>query len=167
MHKTLIVFVFAALWRPSVQAAAGLPAHLAGSWGTAESLYAGSAGQTDMHLAADGFGFMAGSTSPARRADGKDDGMPAPRAVIGFPVQAEWDGTTLSARVQMPEGVSSEKAVRLVFTCRYHEAGPALDCTAPDGRPMLMKRLSAAVAADAKKGIGDFRQQMAEHKRKP
>lgn len=62
MRKTLIVFIFAALWHPSVQAAAGLPAHLASSWGPAESLYAGSAGQTDMQLAVDGFGFMAGSS---------------------------------------------------------------------------------------------------------
>lgn len=53
LRKTLIVFLFAAAWRPSAQADTVRPACLAGSWGTAESLYAGSAGQAQRQLAAD------------------------------------------------------------------------------------------------------------------
>jgi hypothetical protein len=45
--------------------------------------------------------------------------------------------------------------------------GSTLDFIAPEGTPMPMKRHSAAVAVDAGKVIREFRQQMAEHKRKP
>ncbi|MGF6274264.1 hypothetical protein ABIB38_002644 [Massilia sp. UYP11] len=65
-----------------------MPAHLADTWGTAESLYGGEAGQSQMYLDSDGYGVMAGSTSPPTRIDGKDDEGPQVRALIGFPLRA-------------------------------------------------------------------------------
>jgi hypothetical protein len=66
-----------------VHAADVLPRHLTGTWGTAESLYAGVTGQTELLLLPDGLGAMRGSTPPASRADSIDDGKVAPRAIVG------------------------------------------------------------------------------------
>ena len=78
--KRLIPLLFAFAWHVSAHAADPLPAHVAGSWGSA---------QTVMYLQADGDGLMAGAAPPATGADNA-------RPIIGFPVRAALDGDTLN-----------------------------------------------------------------------
>lgn len=156
-----IIIMLAALWPPLLHAADAVPPHLVGSWGTAESLHAGTTGQSELHLDVDGLGIMAGSTAPAVRADGKDDGKPGPRAIIGFPVRAAWDGDALTVRPDYPGKDGAKLDPRLAFLCRHAPAEPTLTCTGPDGIARVMKRRSETLQADSAKAIEDFRRQAA------
>src|SRR4051812_37231015 len=95
----------------TVDAADVLPTHIIGTWETGSSLYDGKANQTEFYLLADGFGMAAGSTAPAVRTDGVDDGKPGPRAIIGFPVQASMNGDTLAVRPLLPKEQREIKSV--------------------------------------------------------
>ncbi|SEN61686.1 hypothetical protein SAMN05428959_102626 [Duganella sp. CF517] len=88
-------------WPVGAHATDVLRRHLTGTWGTAASLHAGATGQTELLLLADGFGVLSGSTPPAVRRDGIDDGKAPPRAIIGFPLRATADGDTITAN-QLP-----------------------------------------------------------------
>jgi hypothetical protein len=132
-----------------VHAADVLPRHLTGTWGTAESLYAGVTGQTELLLLPDGLGAMRGSTPPALRADGIDDGKVAPRAIVGFPLRATADGDTITAKPFLPGGQQAAEVSRVTISCRYESAGPTLTCIGPDGVPMVMRRVSDTVAPEA------------------
>ncbi|USX19922.1 hypothetical protein NHH82_29515 [Oxalobacteraceae bacterium OTU3REALA1] len=144
-------------WHLLVHAADALPRHLTGTWGTAESLYAGATGQTELLLLADGFGAMQGSTPPATRIDGSDDGKVAPRAIIGFPLRATADGDTITAKPFLPGGQQAEKMARITISCRYEQAGPTLTCLGPSGDLMVMSRRSDTVAPEAAKMIEALR----------
>jgi hypothetical protein len=140
-----------------------LPSHLAGVWGTAESLYTGTAAQNFVHLDADGFGFAVGSGA-VRRLEGKDDGKPAPRPVIGFPVRATLAGDTLTLRPYLPGQIDETQAARMLISCRYDASAPALTCTGPDGVAMRMRRLADKVDAEVAQQIAAVRAQAARHR---
>ncbi|PQO90731.1 hypothetical protein C5614_27670 [Massilia phosphatilytica] len=154
--KRLIPLLLATAWHLSAQAADPLPAHVAGSWGTADSLHAGDAAQTVMYLQADGDGLMAGSAPPAKRADGVDDGKSAPRAIIGFPVRATLDGDALQLRPFLPKGAPVGDVVML---CRYDAATPAFTCTGPDKVPIVLRRLGATLPPEATSTIAGLKAQ--------
>ncbi|NYE60876.1 hypothetical protein FHW58_002028 [Duganella sp. 1224] len=140
-----------ALLSVSAHAADVVPPHLVGSWGTGASLYDGNEQQAEIYLWPDGWGLMAGSTAPARRADGVDDGQPAPRALIGWPVRASMEGDMPVLRSFAPPGVPGMKA-GLVIPCRYEAAPATLTCTTPaDNKTLVLKRRSAAVPAEMEK----------------
>jgi hypothetical protein len=155
--KRVLTLAIAIALQVSAQAADVVPAHLTGTWGTAESLYAGTAAQNEMMLQANGFGLIAGSGTAPRRLDGVDDGKPALRAIIGFPVRATVDGDTLTARPFLPAGAPADQAAKLasaVISCRYSAAGPTLTCTGPDGVAFAMHRRSETIPEEAATMIG-------------
>lgn len=141
----------------SAHAADVLPAHIIGTWGTGASLYDGAERQAEIYLLADGFGMAAGSTPPAHRADGVDDGKPGPRAIIGFPVRAALEGDTLSLRVLLPKEQQEMKRDKLTLSCHYERAGEKLTCTGPDGVPMAMTRRSASVEEEIVRTVSQVR----------
>lgn len=146
--KHIVLLACMLAWHAAVTAANVLPAHLTGTWGTAESLYDGEAGQSQMHLDADGYGVMVGSTPRPSRLDGKSDEGPGVRAFIGFPLRATLDGNTLAVRVVALDPKDVEKAHRAETTCRYDILGPTLTCSGPGRKPVVMKRLSETVPAE-------------------
>lgn len=150
----VIYFAFAALWHSLAAADGSLPADMSGTWGTAESLYAGTASQGEMHLQADGFGLFAASSAALRRADGIDDGTPAPRAIIGFLFRSTLDGATLTLSPIRP---ANQPATNLALSCRYEPAGPKMICIGPDGKPIAMRRRSDTVPPEAMKMIATLR----------
>ncbi|MGV7207616.1 nuclear transport factor 2 family protein [Oxalobacteraceae bacterium A2-2] len=124
-----------------------LPSYLTGKWSTAESLFAGTDKQSEVQLRADGYGLMAGSSAAPHRIDGKDDGKPLPRAIIGFPTRAALDGDGLVLTPFMPGAPAQQRDLK--FHCRYDPSGPALVCIGPDKVVLTMKRRSDTVEAEA------------------
>jgi hypothetical protein len=151
--KRLIPLALAIAWHLAAHAADTLPAHVAGSWGTADSLHAGATEQTVMYLQADGFGLMGGSSPPARGADG------APRAIAGFPVRAALEGDTLRLRPALPKGAPADLAASVVMTCRYDAAAPSFTCTGPDKVPIVLRRLGATLPPEAATAIAGLKAQ--------
>jgi hypothetical protein len=145
--KRIIALLCATLLPLIANAAELVPAHLAGAWGTGASLYDGMQEQADMYLLPDGLGMLAGSSAPARRTDGVDDGKPGPRALIGFPLHARMDGDTLVLHPFLPEGVPGMKA-EFDINCRYAQADKTLTCTWPDNKSILLKRRGDTVPAE-------------------
>ncbi|WP_395406705.1 hypothetical protein ACHMW6_08500 [Pseudoduganella sp. UC29_106] len=158
MRKNL-VFLLAVLWQLPSMAADRIPEGLTGSWSTAESLYAGSTGQTEMHLLADGFGVLAGSTPPAQENGGApaDPGVHAPRAIIGFPFQATLQGGELIVRPFIPKAGQSPMASDMVLSCRYVATAPSITCKGPDGVPMVLARRSKKVPDEVVRMIDHLR----------
>jgi hypothetical protein len=150
--KRLIPVLLASACHLSAHAADILPAHVAGSWGTAPSLHAGDTAQTVMYLQADGYGLMAGSAPPARDAGGSGDA----RAIVGFPVRAALDGDTLQLRPILPQGAPADT---VVMTCRYAAAAPSFTCTGPDNTPFVLHRLGATVPPEAASTIAGLKAQ--------
>ena len=160
--KRLIPLLVAVAWQVSAHAADPLPAHVAGSWGTAESLQAGDTAQTVLYLQADGYGLMAGSTPPARRMDGVDDGKPGPRAVIGFPLRATLDGATLHLRPFLPQGAPADQAAKVAhidMTCRYDAGTPSITCKGLDKASFVLRRLDATLPPEATSTIAGLKAQ--------
>jgi len=158
----MIPLLLAGACHLAAHAADTLPAHAAGSWGTAASLQAGDTAQTVMYLQADGYGLLAGSTPPARRMDGADDGKPAPRAIIGFPLRAALDGDTLQLRPFSPQGAPADQAAQvasIVMTCRYDASAPSFTCTGPDKTPIVLRRLGATLPPEAAATIAALKAQ--------
>ena len=141
----------------SAHAADPLPANLTGTWATGKSLYDGSDKQTEMYLLADGFGLLAGSTTPAQRADGSDDGKPGPRAIIGFPVRANVTSDGLLVKPFLPNGVQSAKLEKASFPCLYSVTSQTLTCNAPTGETFTMRRRSETVPEDALRTIAEIK----------
>ncbi len=146
--------LFLAVCHSLAAADGALPAHMTGVWATAESLYAGTASQSEMHLQEDGFGMFAGSSAALPLADGVEDGAPAPRAVIGFLFSSTLDGTTLTLSPRVP---ANRQAAPPALSCRYEEEGPKMICTGPDGRPIAMSRRSKTVPPEAMRMIATLR----------
>ena len=158
MRKNLTILL-AALWQLPSLAADRIPDRLTGSWSTAESLYAGSTGQTEMHLLADGFGVLAGSTPPAQENGGPptDPAVHAPRAIVGFPFQATLQGEELILRPLIPNAGQSPAAKDMVLSCRYDPTAPSITCTGPDGVPMVLARRSKTVPAEVTQLVDSLR----------
>lgn len=144
-------------WHAAVAASDVLPVHLTGTWGTAASLHEGDAGQSQLHLDADGYGVMVGSTPRPTRIDGKDHEGPQVRAVIGFPLRATLDGTTLTARVVALDPKDAEKARRIEITCRHEATSPTLTCRGPGREPVVMRRFSETVPAEVARTLEQVR----------
>lgn len=138
--KRLIPLLLAGACHLAAHAADTLPAHIAGSWSSA---------QTVMYLQADGDGLMAGSAPPAREADNA-------RAIVGFPVRATLDGDTLLLRPSLPNGAPVEN---VVMTCRYDATAPAFTCTGPDKTPFILRRLGATVPPAATSTLAGLKAQ--------
>jgi hypothetical protein len=138
--KRLIPLLLAGACHLAAHAADTLPAHVAGSWGSA---------QTVMYLQADGDGLMAGSAPPA-------DGSGNARPIIGFPVRATLDADTLLLRPSLPNGAPVEN---VVMTCRYDAAAPTFTCTGPDKTPFVLRRLGATLPAEATSTIAGLKAQ--------
>jgi hypothetical protein len=136
--KRRIPLLFAFAWHVSAHAADPLPAHVAGSWGSA---------QTVMYLQADGDGLMAGSAPPATEAGNA-------RPIIGFPVRAALDGDTLLLRPYLPKGAP---ATDVAMTCRYDASAPSFTCTGPDKTPFVLHRLGAALPPEATSTIASLK----------
>ncbi|MCC2971335.1 hypothetical protein [Massilia sp. IC2-476] len=132
-----------------------LPGHLVGVWGTAESLYAGTTAQSELHLLANGTGIMAGSSPPAISIADPGKINPNMRAVVGFPVRATSDGDRLSLQPAMPPERNSPTPEEARFVCRYDGGGPTLTCSVK-GRPeIVMKRRSDSVEEKTAEMIRD------------
>jgi hypothetical protein len=134
----LLAFVASCQLAPG--ATGRLPPYLTGSWGTAESLYAGDTGQTQMHLSADGMGILIGSTLPPRRIDGADMGERLPRIIMGFPVRVTISHTTLTVNVLALDPNDAREAEDATFSCSVNPAGSTLTCAMPTGGTTVMKR---------------------------
>jgi len=149
-------------WLAGVQASAAaapaFPEYLTGTWATAESLFAGTEAQTELHLAADGFGIMVGSTSAPVRSDGVKDGKPAPRGIAGFPLQAEQDGPRLKLQILIPQAERLKPVPQVVVVCSYKPEPATLDCLPPSGQPIVMQRRSVALEPEAALQIEQLRQ---------
>ncbi|SDF54952.1 hypothetical protein SAMN05428966_1176 [Massilia sp. PDC64] len=160
--KRLIPLLLACACHLAAHAADTLPAHVAGSWGTAESLQAGDTAQTVLYLQTDGYGLMAGSTPPAKRMDGVDDGKPGPRAIIGFPLRATLDGATLHLRPFSLQGAPADQAAKvanIVMTCRYDAGVPSIACEGPDKASLVLHRLGATLPPEATSTIAGLKAQ--------
>ena len=144
-------------WHTAVAASDVLPAHLTGTWGTAASLHEGDTGQSQLHLDVDGYGVMVGSTPRPTRIDGKDDDGSHVRALIGFPLRATLDGTTLTARVVGLDRKDAEKARRIEITCRYEATSLTLTCRGPGREPVVMRRFSETVLAEVAQTLEQVR----------
>ncbi|MYN47158.1 hypothetical protein GTP23_19125 [Pseudoduganella sp. FT93W] len=140
------------------QPAPKLPAHLAGSWGTNESLFAGTASQAQLYLAPDGLGVLAASSSaPVPAGSAPATSGPAPRAIIGFPVQAELDKGGLRLQVLMPQKTQLQEAPGMVFVCSYDAAAPMLTCTGPNKDVLRLARLSEKLSDEAQTQLEQLR----------
>ena len=146
---TAIVVFMALLGTLIFSRADTVPPQLTGTWGTAASLYAGTTGQSQMFLDADGLGMLVGSTGPAHRLDGVDDGKPGPRALVGFLLHVTVDGNTLTARpfTMNPRDADMMARANITLTCRHDPAAATLACTGPNGTTAI-HRQSATVPAD-------------------
>lgn len=146
MKRALLLGV-AAAWQLSARAADAIPPHLTGVWSTAESLYGGTTGQSELYLLADGRGVIAFSSKPGVHSTGPDKGKPAPnmRVILGSLLRAAVDGDTLILR---PFGTARDRVPepeRITISCRHEASGPALACDTPGEPGTLMKRRSETV----------------------
>lgn len=113
-------------WMACVHAAEPVPSHLTGMWSTADSLYAGTTGQSELYLLDDGRGAM-GFSSPPRlaggTAQGKDDANA--RVILGFALRAKVEGEVLVLQPVVNDGQGGQPAqVRLLY--RQGANGPTL-----------------------------------------
>ena len=151
--KRLLAVALAGAWHAGAAAADVLPAHLAGVWGTAESLYSGTVTQYELLLLADGFGTFTGAHagSPGRAQDG--DKPMTGRVIMGLPLRATVDGDVLTAQPFIPRSLARAgdklpAPESLTITCRYAAQGKTLSCIGPDRRDIVMKRYRETVPAE-------------------
>lgn len=161
--KNAIPFLLGMLWLMPAQAAPVLPGHIAGSWGTADSLYAGDTEQVQLFLEADGLGMLAGSGKPPINKDGSKIAGIAPRPIMAMPVRAVLNEDVLTLQPFLLGKAEAEKAKKLTFACRLEAAGPTLQCLGPDGKAFALKRLGDTVVAENAKQIGVIRDHAAAH----
>lgn len=153
MKRALALALAAACQFPAM-AEEVIPSQLTGVWGTAESLFAGTTGQLELYLYADGFGLMIGSSAPSVISSGPDKGKPGMRITMGIPLWAKFDGATLTGQLFNP---SNPQDTAPPLSCRYEETGPALRCTTPDGRASVMKRRSSSLNPEIVQMIDEMR----------
>lgn len=159
MRWTLLA-AFSTLNCMMAQAAPVLPDHLGGTWGTAESLYAGQSEQVQLFVESDGLGMLAGSSRAPMHKDRKTV-EPALRAIMGMPVRVTLDKDQLILHPFFFDKTENAKAQKLSISCRVVEVGLLLQCQDPDGKTFAMKRFGATIAADAAKTITAIRTQAA------
>jgi hypothetical protein len=162
-----LLSVLAVAWHVAAKAADLLPTHLIGTWGTGESLYAGTTAQNEFYLQGDGFGIAAGSTPPTGRIDSIQDGQRAPRAIIGFPVRATLDGDRLTVRPSLSGQEQVKQAAAMVISCQYGAANLTLACVGPDGAVFIMKRREKTVPTEVAQMIEALRLQSSAKEQKP
>jgi hypothetical protein len=146
MRNLLPVIVLLA--QASTHAADTLPRQLAGTWGTGQTLYEGTAEQMFAYLATDGAAAVIGSgRAPATVPT--DGGVPPPaRPVMGFPAVATLDGDTLTLRPFMP-GAPAPVPDSAVLRCRHDSAAVTLTCSGPDGVRHVLRYRGEAIAPEA------------------
>lgn len=152
-------------WQLSAHAADTIPAHLAGVWSTAESLYAGTTEQSELYLLADGTGVIAFSSKPATHTAGPDKGKPAPnmRIIMGSLLHAVADGDEL---VLKPFGAPRDRiprSDRVPISCHLEASGPSLVCSRPGEPGMVMKRRSETVPQEMARMIAGGFAEAAAH----
>lgn len=138
-------------------ATGALPTELTGTWGTAASLYEGDVSQSELYILGDGFGVAAGSTPPARRIDGKDDGKAPLRALVGFPFHATLDGDILKLRILLPDKATQKSSGEGSITCNYEPATPTLRCAVPNNSLLVLTRRSTTVPDEMVRTIESIR----------
>lgn len=137
-----------------------IPPHLTGVWGTADSLYAGTTGQTELHLQANGFGVVAGSSAPLLETAGANKGQSLGRIVLGVPFRARIDAGALAIQPFNPDNPRDSGPP---MRCTYDAAGPALRCTS-DGKEMpAMKRLGTTLDPRTVEGIEEMSIRLRAH----
>lgn len=141
-------------WALPALAQDAVPPHLAGVWATADSLSAGTTEQTEMHLQADGFGLLIGSSAPLLIASGPDKGKPGMRVTMGIPFRSALDGTGLKV-VPFNPGYRQDKGSTGV--CRYQQADATLDCIVDGRKSFIMRRRSASLDAQTLQIIDDMK----------
>lgn len=158
----------ALLAMPPAYGAQALPRHLTGAWGTAESLFEGTAPQIFVFLAADGAGALIGSgEAPTNISEPAIPGEPAvasgpapavpPRAIMGFPVRATLAGDVLTLQVTYPAPAEA-RAKMPAFICRHDAAAVTLACRGPDGTDWTLRFRGDTIPADAAQAMALARQ---------
>jgi len=145
------------IWHVAASAGDVLPSYLTGTWATAASLYEGDEGQSELHLFSDGFGLMAGSTPPAKRAEGVNDGKPGLRALVGFPVRVTLEKDALLARPFSPDESENRKLAGGAINCHYDSSGALLTCKGPVGGALKLTRRSEAVPREIEQMLETLR----------
>lgn len=153
MRRALLLGI-AATWQVTAAAQDIIPAHLAGVWGTAESLYVGTAAQSELYLQADGLGVVRSSSKAPARIGGTPSAEPEPRLIVGLPLRARLDGNVLMAQPFLPPGLlpPGHKAPdmdAMKMSCRYQAQEATLTCIGPDRVEMVMKRRSETLPPEA------------------
>ncbi|MCC2971336.1 hypothetical protein [Massilia sp. IC2-476] len=146
MKRALIV-ALALASMVSADAAEQMPTHIAGVWSTAESLYAGTTGQTELYLLRDGTGAI-GVSSPAKAAtDGPDKGKLKPhvRVIGGFAFRARMEGEVLVLQPIVDPGEGGGRASPLRLTYWQTADGPILSSPGNAIPGEAMKRRSDTV----------------------
>lgn len=117
--KRALLPALALAWVSSVHAVEPMPRHLTGVWSTAESLYAGSTGQSELVLLEDGSGAIGFSSPPATSTAGPDKGrlLPNQRVILGFAFRARVEGEVLVLQpLVKPDGRGEQPPpVRLTY----------------------------------------------------
>lgn len=177
--RTLIALaaLLALLALPAAHGADTLPRHLAGAWGTAESLFEGTESQLFVFLAADGAGAIVGSSraptkvsepTPINEATMNDGSTKAsvaapevmPRAIVGFPIRARLAGDALTLQVVYPAAAKAPPQAKMpVFACQHDAAAITLTCLGPDGIARTLQFRGNAIPAEAEQAMGLARQQ--------
>lgn len=134
-------------------AADTLPRHLAGTWGTAETLFDGTDEQLFVFLAGDGAAAVIGSRRAPAAATG-DGGAPGrARPVMGFPATASLDGDMVTLRPFDPARPLAPGAEGFAIRCRHDAAAVTLTCTGPDGVRQVLRFRGDAIPPDAAQAI--------------
>lgn len=141
-------------WHLAANATDVIPSYLTGSWGTAASLYEGDKGQSEMYLFSDGSGLMVGSSPPAKRTDGVEDGMPGPRALAGFPIRVTLENDVLLARPFSPRESENKELAGMVISCHYDAPGAILTCKVPAYETIKLTRRSETVPREIGQMLG-------------
>jgi hypothetical protein len=148
--RHVVLFALVAACQLPAHAADTIPAHLAGVWGTAESLYTGTTAQSELHLSADGTGALAGSSPPLTHTAGPDKGKiePRMRVILGVPVRGTVDGDVLTLQMVVKPGENGPTPEEGRITCRFEARGQVLNCSGTKPAGMGMKRLRDTVPAE-------------------
>jgi hypothetical protein len=141
----LTILVFCGQFQFDARAADAPVRDLSGVWGTRMSVEVVGT-ELEIHLLADGFGMMLGY-APARRADGVDDGKPAPLTIVAYPFRMTRAGNLLTLRTFPLKNFPEEIVPDVTVSCRHVQEGPSLACTGPAG-PFVMFRKSKVVVED-------------------
>lgn len=130
--KTRLFIAIALAWAVPAHAAEPIPAHLAGMWSTADSLYAGTTGQSELYLLEDGSGAIGFSSPPPTATSGPDKGklLPHQRVILGFAFRAKLEGEVLVLHPAVKPSARGGQPPQVRLAYRQTPEGPTLG--APD-----------------------------------